>query len=95
MLDDCIEKHHRKTTCKKVKVVTQWVKVETIQVYERDKRNLILQSGWLDDRVINAAQALLKSTTHTPGLQCTNLGSNLSFEVVKESFAGADTAQRN
>ena len=35
---------------------------------------------------INAAQALLKSTTHTPGLQCTNLGSNLSFEVVKESF---------
>ena len=86
MLDDCTEKHPRKKTCKKVKAVTQWVKVETIQLYERDKRNLILQSGWLDDRVINSAQALLKSTTHTPGLQCTNLGSNLSFEVVKESF---------
>ena len=73
-------------TYKKVKAVTQWVKVETIQLYERDKRNLILQSGWLDNRVINASQALLKSMTHTPGLQCTNLGSNLSFEVVKESF---------
>ena len=31
-------------------------------------------------------QALLKNTTHTPGLQCTNLGSNLSFEVVNKSF---------
>ena len=32
MLDDCTEKHPRKKTCKKVKVVTQWVKVETIQL---------------------------------------------------------------
>ena len=51
----------------KVKAVTQWVKVETIQLYENDKKNLILQSGWIDDKVINAAQALLKSRTHTPG----------------------------
>ena len=86
VLDYCTQKHPRKKTCKKVKTVTQWVKVETIQLYESDKRNLILQSGWLDDKVINAAQVLLKSRTHTPGLQCTNLGSNLSFEVVKESF---------
>ena len=86
VLDDCTEKHPRKKTCETVKAVTQWMKVEIIQLYERDKRNLILQSGWLDDRVINATQALLKSRTHTPGLQCTNLDSNLSFEVVKESF---------
>ena len=63
VLDDCTEKLPRKKTCKKVKA--QWAKVETIELYERDKRNLILQSVWLDDRVINAAQALLKSTTQT------------------------------
>ena len=50
------------------------------------KSNLILDSGWLHNEVINAAQAVLKCSTHTPEFQCINLGSNLSFKAMKESF---------
>ena len=40
----------------------------------------------MDDRIINAAQMLLKLHSSTPGLQNTTLESNLSIDAIKDNF---------
>ena len=68
---------------KRVDVNEKWVEVESIGLNTQDRNTILSVTGWLDDRIINAAQTLLKLHFSTPGLQYTTLGSNLSFDIIK------------
>ena len=71
---------------KRVDVNEKWVEVESIGLNTQDRNTILSVTGWLDDRIINAAQTLLKLHFSTPGLQYTTLGSNLSFDIIKADF---------
>ena len=43
-------------------------------------------SAWLNDRIIDAAQALLRKLFQLPGLQITCLGMTMAFEVQCQPF---------
>ena len=69
-----------------MEVNEKWVEVETIGLNTQDRNTILSVTGWLDDKIINAAQTLLKMHFSTPGLQYTTLGSNLSFDIIKADF---------
>ena len=50
-------------------------------------KDILSTDEWLDDEIINAAQSLLKKQfSHIHGLQDTNLGSTLTFDIMRKEF---------
>ena len=48
---------------------------------------MLLNGGWLNDKIIEAGQKLIKEAFPAiAGLQQVNLGQTLAFDVVKEEF---------
>ena len=69
-------------TCQEVK----WVDVEDVNLLESDKA-IIKNGDWLTDRIIGAAQMLLKKQYQDmQGLQSTLNGDTLTFDVCKGAF---------
>ena len=60
-----------------------WIK--ELALYRSD-RNSLNDGEWLTDAVINASQSLLKSQFKIGGLQSTNHGHTLTYDVVHEEF---------
>ena len=81
-----VPKSDKEKSLKEVEVNEKWIEVETIGLNTQDRNTILSVTGWLDDRIINAAQTLLKLHFSTPGLQYTTLGSNLSFDIIKADF---------
>ena len=52
----------------------------------RSCTDILLDTEWLDDKIINSAQALLHKQLAIPGLQNTILGYTLTYNVVCEPF---------
>lgn len=76
----------KEKSLKGAKFNQKWVEVGGIGLNMQDRKTILSEKGWLDDRMVNAAQTLLKLHFSTPGLQHTTLGSNLSFDVVQRDF---------
>ena len=52
-----------------------------------DKQVLTSHTAWLNDKIVNACQKLLKTEhPHVDGLQSTLLGENLGFSVEPNEF---------
>ena len=47
---------------------------------------IVAESGWLNDKIINVAQSLLKNQYKMKGFQNTTLGCNLSFDIMRTEF---------
>ncbi len=69
-------------TCREVK----WVEVEDVSLLESHKA-IIKNGDWLTDKIIDAAQMLLKKQYQDmQGLQSTLNGDTLTFNVCKGAF---------
>ena len=54
-----------------------WLKIEGASLYDEDKA-ILLSTQWLDDRIVNAAQELLKKQSNLKGFQCTLYGQKMA-----------------
>ena len=64
-----------------------WLYVGDEKLYQTQK-DILLDAEWLDDKIINSAQALLHKHFAMPGLQNTTLG--YTYDVVCEPFVQMD-----
>lgn len=62
-----------------------WLEIDGVKLHQTQK-NILASAGWLDDNIINAAQALLRKQFGLPGLQNTILGCTLTYEIMSEPF---------
>ncbi len=54
---------------------------------DRKHGDILLSNDWLDDKLVNAGQALIKELfPNVCGLQDVSLGQTLAFDVMKEGF---------
>ena len=61
-----VPKSGKEKSLKGVEVSEKWIEVETIGANTQDRNTILSVTGWLDDRIINAAQTLLKLHFSTP-----------------------------
>ena len=61
---------------------SEWTRIDGVLLTIEDKR-VLLGNGWLNDKHIMAAQALLKHQSSVGGLQSPQLGKRLAFSIAK------------
>ena len=64
-----------------------WIEMPLYTLSNDDEAILLSTSGWLNDNLINAAQAVLKHQFQLPvGLQDVSLGRTLAFDIQRSEF---------
>ena len=61
---------------------SEWTRIDGVLLTVEDKQ-VLLGNGWLNDKHIMAAQALLKDQSSVGGLQSPQLGKRLAFNIAK------------
>ena len=64
----------------------KWIQTSHYTLTNTDRECLVNPSAWLNDRIIEAAQALLRKQSQVPGFQDTCLGMMMAFEIQRQPF---------
>ena len=52
----------------------------------KTQKDILSSTGWLDDKIVNAAQSLLRKQFGLAGLQNTTLGYTLTYDIMRKQF---------
>ena len=62
-----------------------WLEVDGIKL-NKTQKDILSSTGWLDDKIVNAAQSLLRKQFGLAGLQNTTLGYTLTYDIMRKQF---------
>ena len=62
-----------------------WLEVDGIKL-NKTQKDILSSTGWLDDKIVNAAQSLLRKQFGLVGLQNTTLGYTLTHDIMRKQF---------
>ena len=68
---------------KKRRYDSLWLEVDGIKLNQTQK-DILSSTGWLDDKIVNAAQSLLRKQFGLAGLQNTTLGCTLTYDIMRK-----------
>ena len=63
-----------------------WISTELFTLSADDRETLLNPVGWLNDRLVSAAQSMLRNQFQVLGMQDTSLGHTLAFDILTTEF---------
>ena len=63
-----------------------WIKINKFELTQEDQQIILCPTGWLNDKIISAAQCLLKNESNAEGLEESTAGLAYSFKLKKGEY---------